>query len=261
MNWRSPVPRPGAASSKPSEWMPTGCPIPTLGVKVGSERDGQERIVGFQVSIPLPGEARAASARAGSAQAHAAGAREALVLTRVETEARRTISQAQSTHAQWQRLSDVAALMENNARLLEKAWRLGEGQFADLQTARRQAIESRLAAVQSRLEANEARYRLLLDAHELWDFEEAGARRRRGALSRRAARADFPDQSQNSSRRPRMSASVHRAAAAWMLDALPQWLDVELAADLGAVGAPRRHLRNSTVSMPAAAWASRQALP
>lgn len=150
-------------------------PDPTLGVKYASERDGQERIVGLHVSIPLPGEARAASARAGSAEADAAGAREALTLAKVEAEARRTASLAQSTHVQWQRLADVAARMEDNARLLEKAWRLGEGQFSDIQQARRQAIEARLAATQAQLDANEARYRLLLDAHELWDLDEAVA--------------------------------------------------------------------------------------
>ena len=157
-------------------------PDPTLGIKLGSERDGQERIVGLQLTIPLPGAARAASARAGQAEADLAGAREALVLARAEAEARRTFSLAQGAHAQWQRLADVAARMDDNARLLDKAWRLGEGQFAELQMARRQAVEARLAAVQARLEANEARYRLLLDAHELWDLDddaaggEAGAR-------------------------------------------------------------------------------------
>lgn len=147
-------------------------PDPTLGLRVGSERDGQERIVGVQVTIPLPGGARAASARAGLAEASAANAREAHVLARAEAEARRTVNLAQSSHAQWLRLADVAARMEENARLLEKAWRLGEGQFAELQTARRQAIEARLAATQAQLEANEARYRLLLDAHRLWPFSD-----------------------------------------------------------------------------------------
>lgn len=146
-------------------------PDPTLGVKFGSERDGQERIVGVQLTIPLPGSARAASARAGAAEADAAGAREAVVLARVEAEAQRTVSLAHSTRGQWQRLEDVALRMEENVRLLEKAWRLGEGQFAELQTARRMAIEARLAAAQARLEAGEARYRLLLDAHQLWNTE------------------------------------------------------------------------------------------
>jgi outer membrane protein TolC len=149
-------------------------PDPTLGLKLASERDGQERVIGLQVTIPLPGAARAASARAGTAEADAAYAREALALARVEAEARRTISLAQGSHATWLRLADVAARMEDNVRLLEKAWRLGEGQFGELQTARRQAIEARLAATQAQLDANEARYRLLLDAHELWPLDGDG---------------------------------------------------------------------------------------
>ncbi|MDP1605225.1 MAG: TolC family protein [Rhodocyclaceae bacterium] len=149
-------------------------PDPTLGLKLASERDGQDRIIGLQLSIPLPGAARAASARAGTAEADAAYAREALALARAEAEARRTVSLAQGAHATWRLLADVAARMEDNARLLEKAWRLGEGQFGELQTARRQAIEARLAATQAQLDANEARYRLLLDAHELWPLDDDG---------------------------------------------------------------------------------------
>lgn len=145
-------------------------PDPTLGLTYGSERNGQERIVGLQLTIPLPGAARAASVRAASAEADATAAREASALARAEAEARQTINAALGSHAQWQRLADVAQRMEDSARLLEKAWRLGEGQFAELQTARRQAIEARLAATQARLDASEARYRLLLDAHELWEF-------------------------------------------------------------------------------------------
>ncbi|MCM2288616.1 MAG: TolC family protein [Sulfuritalea sp.] len=146
-------------------------PDPTLGLSYGSERDGQERIVGLQLTIPLPGGGRAASARAGAAEAEAGGAREALALARVEAETQRTIRQAQSTREQWLRQADVAQRMDDNVRLLEKAWRLGEGQFAELQNARRQAIDARLAATQARLDASEARYRLLLDAHLLWDTE------------------------------------------------------------------------------------------
>lgn len=145
-------------------------PDPTLGLKLASDRGGQEHVIGLQLTIPLPGERRAAAVRGGAAEADAAAAREALVRAKVETEALVTVSQAQSTYAQWQRLADVAARMEENVRLLEKAWRLGEGQFGELQSARRQAIEARLAATQAQLDANEARYRLLLDAHELWDL-------------------------------------------------------------------------------------------
>ena len=144
---------------------------PTVGLRMASERGGQEHIIGLQLTIPLGGTVRLASARAAAADADAVAAREARVRARVEAEAKRTVAAARSTHVQWQRLTDVAQRMANNANLLEKAWRLGEGQFGDLQTARRQAIEARLAESQARLDANEARYRLLLDAHALWSLD------------------------------------------------------------------------------------------
>lgn len=152
-------------------------PDPTLGMRWASERDGQERLVGLQLSLPLPGAARAASARAAAAEVGAAAAREAMVLAKIEAEARRVYQQALAAHAQWQRLEAVAARIEENARLLDKAWRLGEGQISDLLNARRQAAEARLAAAQARLDANEARYRLLLDTHRLWPLDDDDAER------------------------------------------------------------------------------------
>lgn len=140
-------------------------PDPTIGLNWSSERDGQERVVGVALSIPLPGAARAAAAR------------EALALAKVEGEARRTVQLAQTAYLQAQRLTEVAARSAENAQLLEKAWRYGEGQLGDLLAARRQAIEARLAAAQARLDAAEARYRLLLDAHELWAFEQESPER------------------------------------------------------------------------------------
>lgn len=82
-------------------------PDPTLGVTFASERDGQERVVGLQLTIPLAGAARAAGARAASAEAEAADAREALALARAEAEAHRSANLALGSHAQWQRLADA----------------------------------------------------------------------------------------------------------------------------------------------------------
>lgn len=143
-------------------------PDPTLGVRVSRERDGQERLFGLQLTIPLPGAGRAAASRVELAGVNVAAAREAQVKTKVDTEAQRTLIEAQAAYVQWERLVAVAARMAENAQLLDKAWRLGEGQFADLQFARRQAGEAQLAAVRAQLDANESRYKVLLDAHELW---------------------------------------------------------------------------------------------
>lgn len=50
-----------------------------------------------------------------------------------------------------------------------RAYRLGEGSLNDWLAARRLANEAQLAARLSQLEALELRYRLLLDAHRLWN--------------------------------------------------------------------------------------------
>jgi outer membrane protein TolC len=147
-------------------------PDPTIGVRAARERDGQERLFGMQISIPLPGAARAAASRAEFANVNVAAAREAQIRAKVEAEAQRTLIEAEASFKQWEQLAAVSSRMTETAELLDKAWRLGEGQFSDLQFARRQAIDACLAAVRAQADANEARYRVLLDAHELWAMDE-----------------------------------------------------------------------------------------
>jgi len=147
-------------------------PDPTIGVRAARERDGQERLFGMHISIPLPGAARAAASRAELAGVNAAAAREAQIKAKVEAEAQRTLIEAEASYKQWEQLAAVSSRMTETAELLDKAWRLGEGQFPDLQFARRQAIDARLAAVRAQTDANEAYYRVLLDAHELWAMDE-----------------------------------------------------------------------------------------
>ena len=55
--------------------------------------------------------------------------------------------------------------------LMARAYALGEIGLSDVLAARRLAIEARLAADTAQLDASEARYRLLLDAHQLWPLE------------------------------------------------------------------------------------------
>jgi outer membrane protein TolC len=54
--------------------------------------------------------------------------------------------------------------------LSERAYALGAANLAEVIAARRMALEAELAATLARLDAAEARYRLMLDAHELWAF-------------------------------------------------------------------------------------------
>jgi outer membrane protein TolC len=61
--------------------------------------------------------------------------------------------------------------VRENADLVARAYSLGESSLSDVLSARRLALESSLTATLMQLDANEARYRLLLDAHLLWPLE------------------------------------------------------------------------------------------
>ncbi len=146
-------------------------PDPTLGARLASERDGAERVMGLSVAIPLPGEARSANAQAASAGSAAAVQREAGVRRRLEAQTAGVYALASRSHEAARRAESAAAGLRRNAELSERAYALGEANLADVIAARRISVEARLAATLARLDAAEARYRLLLDAHELWPFD------------------------------------------------------------------------------------------
>ena len=146
-------------------------PDPTVGVRYASERSGSERIVGLTVAVPLPGQGRAAQSEAAEAMSRAAAHREAAVLRKLEAEIAAQHVQALVTRDNWLRLQRVAETFEQNAALLSRAYALGETPLGDVLIARRQAVEARMAADTAQLDASEARYRMMLDAHLLWDFD------------------------------------------------------------------------------------------
>lgn len=147
-------------------------PDPSIGVRMARERSGEERLLGVSLSIPLPGEGRRADSDAALADARASAHREAGVRRRVEAEAAAQYQRAVSARAGWHSQQSAAEALAGSADLMERAWQLGEGSLADTLAARRLAHEARLAAQLARLEASEARYRLLLDAHQLWALDE-----------------------------------------------------------------------------------------
>ena len=146
-------------------------PDPSIGLQFSRERGGEENVVGAYVSIPLPGGARRAGADAAQAQADAADRRAAAVEQRIAAEAAAQFHAAQAGYATWQAAQAAADQLGQAADMTARAYKLGEGSLNDLLMARRQANEAALAARLSKLDALEARYRLLLDAHRLWDFD------------------------------------------------------------------------------------------
>ncbi|MEO6696976.1 MAG: TolC family protein [Gammaproteobacteria bacterium] len=147
-------------------------PDPTVGLNTMSERGGAEQVTGLFLSIPLPGEARAAAQSAALAQSSIAAQNEAETLRRLNAEIINTHAAANSAFESWQSAQTAALGMQRNAELMARAYALGEAGLSETLNARRQALETGLAAALAQLNARETRYRLMLDAHLLWPLDK-----------------------------------------------------------------------------------------
>ncbi len=146
-------------------------PDPTLGVYTASEVGGRERISGITISIPLPGgPRRSRSAKAVAAQEVAGHALE-LKRRQLETEIAGELATARGAYESMQIADEGAKGMQENARLTQRAYTLGEGDLQTLLLARRQANAAANSALQSQVVALKAWYGLLVDAHLVWDLE------------------------------------------------------------------------------------------
>lgn len=147
-------------------------PDPTIGFHVGSDRGGEERLAGLSLSIPFPGQARAANARRETALAGASAQREAATMAKINAEIASGFASAEVSYDSWRRAEEAAQRMEQAAALTARARTLGEAGLGDVLLVQRQANEARLAANSARLDALEARYRLSVDSHQLWPYAD-----------------------------------------------------------------------------------------
>ncbi|MDE3010770.1 MAG: TolC family protein [Pseudomonadota bacterium] len=147
-------------------------PDPTVGMHYGEERNRQERIVGLTIAIPIGGPARTAEHDAALAEVAVAEERARMVRLKVEADIARALAAAQANAARWTQLAGIASQAAGNADLVLRGYQLGEFGFNETLQARRQAIDSALAAQTAQLDALEAVARLRLDAHEIWAAPE-----------------------------------------------------------------------------------------
>jgi outer membrane protein TolC len=89
----------------------------------------------------------------------------------LQAEAANTYEAAAGAFASWQASRAAEDNLTRSAELIARAYQLGEGSLSEVLAARRLAQEARLAARQTQADAQEARYRLLLDSHQLWPLE------------------------------------------------------------------------------------------
>lgn len=146
-------------------------PDPTVGVRYMNEFGGAEKITGMFLSVPIPGEARAALSQAAVAQVGAATQQELAARRIVSTEVSNAYFGAVGAYEASQKARAAADAMTRNADLTARAYQLGESSLNDVLVARRLALESGLASRNAQLQAQESRYRLLLDAHLLWPLD------------------------------------------------------------------------------------------
>lgn len=146
-------------------------PDPTIGLRYASELAGKEKIAGVYVSVPLSFGLRSANADMASRLAESAQYREAAIRRRLEGDVYAAYTQAINNYMIWQQAQEAALSVRENAELIARAYSLGEGSLTDALNARRMALDSNLAANLSQFNANEARYRLLLDAHQIWQLD------------------------------------------------------------------------------------------
>ena len=149
-------------------------PDPTVGVRYSNEFGGSEKVTGLYLSIPIPGSARTATRDGSRFQIQQAQEHEAAVLRQIEVEIAAAVESASSNYENWLRLKRAAEGMRQHAELTARAYQLGETGLPEVLVARRMALESQLMAMTARLDAQESRYRLLLDAYQLWPLEPAG---------------------------------------------------------------------------------------
>lgn len=146
-------------------------PDPTVGVFTSSEALRNERVVGLSLSIPLPGSYREERALQAGKEADALQSALEQVRRDIELEAAQTYAQAAGSLQRWRIASDTARLAGEAARLMQRAYSLGEADLQALLMARRQAGEAARAALQAQGEAVRWEMRILIDAHLIWDLD------------------------------------------------------------------------------------------
>jgi outer membrane protein TolC len=146
-------------------------PDPTFGVFTASEVGGRERISGVTISIPLPGGLR--DSRSSKALAAVEVARNAVDLKKreLETEIATALVTARGTYESLQIANEGALAMQENAKLVQRAYSLGEGDLQTLLLARRQVTAAMNSALLAQTNALKAYYGLLIDAHFVWGLE------------------------------------------------------------------------------------------
>ncbi|MEQ1608507.1 MAG: TolC family protein [Hyphomonadaceae bacterium] len=143
-------------------------PDPQVGLRVFSERDGDETGLGVTFSVPIGGEARSAMTYERYAAAEAARRDVQRVRRTVLDTAETDAIRARSEHAAWLSAQRAAEDSTRVVQRLRDGYGIGASSLADLLMAERRHLDSRLMEAEARTQATFAILKLKIDAHEMW---------------------------------------------------------------------------------------------
>lgn len=146
-------------------------PDPTVGVFVGVDRGGLDRLAGVNVSVPLPGSYRESNAMAAAAEASALRARAEAVSARLAAEFDALWANAVGRRAAAESLDRAARSQAGALARTRRGYEHGELGIAEVLAAQRAAREVAGASRRGAIDASEAALRLQLDLHRIWDFD------------------------------------------------------------------------------------------
>lgn len=141
---------------------------PTIGLRLFSERGGDERGAGLVFSLPLGGGHRKALADEAGADASVARSEEQFARLTVQETADADLAEARYRIAAWQRSRETVEAQLAALTKLRRGHELGEIDLADLLLGERLVHDAFRIEAESRTEAMRAITKLRIDSHELW---------------------------------------------------------------------------------------------
>jgi outer membrane protein, heavy metal efflux system len=151
-------------------------PDPTVGVQLGRERSGAERILGVNVSWPLGSAARSLQSQAQWADAQAARAQEGEVRRELQRNLTQWRAEWRAGQQVWQAAEQAQAQTRQAAKAVRKGYELGEGSLSEVLLLQRQWLDQQQAAATAELEALRARWRWELETGTRWAWAPEAAR-------------------------------------------------------------------------------------
>ncbi|CAN0296669.1 unnamed protein product [Phaeothamnion confervicola] len=147
-------------------------PDPTLGIYTASEAGGRERILGISISIPLPGGQRNWRADKAVYSVEVMRGEVERKKRQLEADIAGAVATAKGAHRSLQIAETGASAMQNNAKLMQRAYSLGEADLQALLLVRQQATSAAQNALAARVTALKSYFLLLVDAHLVWDLDQ-----------------------------------------------------------------------------------------